>query len=387
MKKIILTLLFVCSSVAIIAQESTTTHCPVQVTFFYPLGTNGTASPSYSTNFSFNMLYGITGGVNGVEIGGLTNTNLGSVQGLQVAGIANINTKETNGIVVGGIANINKGFSQGLSVGGIYNLSGNGAIGIQAGGIANTVNGDFLGLQVAGITNVLNGSSIGAQIAGISNVNNGNSTGLQVSGISNVIAGDLKGAQIGLINRAGRVQGAQLGLINIAQSYEDGVPLGLISYVKEGYHAIELSSNEMIYGNIDIKLGVDQFYTIYKMGYTNRGGDEAVSYGLGVGSLIKLTEKLHTALDLSASQLVNLWSPDMTRLQLLSRADFRLRYQFHKNFSVFAGPSLNVYANGFAEDGATSIKEPYTIAKYDWWNNNGSTALWIGGSAGLSINF
>ena len=76
---------------------------PGQITFFYPLGTSGVDAINYSNNVSFNILCGMNGGLNGVEFGGLVNTNLGSVNGAQFAGIANINTKEANGIFFGGI--------------------------------------------------------------------------------------------------------------------------------------------------------------------------------------------------------------------------------------------------------------------------------------------
>jgi len=81
---------------------------PVQVTFIYPMGTNGLESSTYANEFSFNILAGVNGGVNGAEIGGVSNTNTGHVNGLQIAGIANVDLKSANGLIISGIANVIK---------------------------------------------------------------------------------------------------------------------------------------------------------------------------------------------------------------------------------------------------------------------------------------
>ena len=67
----------------VFAQESDTLlTSKVQVTFAYPLGSNGLNSLNYSNNFSLNILFGLNGGVDGVEIGGLMNYNKGEVKWL-----------------------------------------------------------------------------------------------------------------------------------------------------------------------------------------------------------------------------------------------------------------------------------------------------------------
>ena len=76
-----------------------------------------------------------------------------------------------------------------------------------------------------------------------------------MSGISNINLGDINGAQIGLINRSKKVKGFQLGLINVVNSFGSGVPLGLLSFVKDGYYAFELSSSETIYAELSFRNG------------------------------------------------------------------------------------------------------------------------------------
>lgn len=381
---IALVLAFTCQ---VNAQEADSTLSrPGQVTFFYPLGTSGIDATKYSNNVSFNVLYGINGGLNGVEFGGLVNTNLGKVTGAQFAGIANINLKETTGIMFGGIANVVKDSSNSVCFAGISNVIGKSAMGLHFAGINNLVNGNFLGAQFGGISNTINGTALGAQFAGINNVSNGNFTGLQVAGISNITNGDLVGAQLSLINTAKNIKGFQLGLINIAESYEKGVPLGLFSFVKNGFHAIEVSGGESIYGNLSFKMGVEQLYTIYKVGYAANNGQNSVTYGLGLGSMKSLTDKAYISLDVTANHVVQpTFSP---RIEFLARADAAFRYHLNDHIGFFAGPSFNVYVSEYVIDSPNKgLNEPYTLYQDNWWNNEGSTSLWIGANAGLSIMF
>lgn len=375
---------------------------PGQVSFFYPLGTNGIESPSYTNNVSFNVFYGYNGGFNGIEIGGLANVNKGDVNGFQLAGIANVNGKSANAIMFGGIANIVKDSSNAMCFAGIANLIGGNANGMQFAGISNTVNGDVNGGQFAGILNTVNGNTIGIQSSGISNINTGNMVGvqaagisnvnggdligMQVSGITNVLGGDITGGQLGLMNRAKSVQGFQIGLINFASSYSKGVPLGLFSWVTDGYHALELAGGESVYGNANLKIGVEKLYTIYKFGYTADGSENHFSYGLGLGTMLGISEKTALSFDLSCSQLVrSTYSPEWN---FLSKADLSFRYKLGKHFDVFAGPSFNVYTTTNSlnsENSALKIANP--LYEENWWNNNGSTTLFFGGNAGVSFKF
>ncbi|UKN01083.1 hypothetical protein K6119_15235 [Paracrocinitomix mangrovi] len=385
MKKIIIFIIMYVMALAAIAQEDSTMVRPAQVTFFYPLGTNGT-STAYTNNFSFNILYGVNNGVNGAEIGGLVNSNLGHVNGLQIAGLANMNAKAANGMLIAGIGNFVKDTSNSLAFAGISNVIGGNAFGAHVAGISNTVNGDFLGGQVSGIVNVVNGNTNGIQVAGITNVSAGDMQGGQVSGISNIVKGDLSGAQIGLINRAANVKGFQLGLINIADSVSGGVPLGLFSFVKKGYHSLELEVGEAIYANANFKMGVDRLYTIYKFGYTMNGANQYWSYGLGLGSKINVAKNLDMSFDLTGNHIVKqTFNPNV---DLLAKFDLKLRYNIGKHFTVFAGPSVNGYFSEHDIDTETSaLKVPYSIHTWNWWNDEGQSYLWIGGNAGVAVNF
>lgn len=357
---------------------------PVQISFIYPLSTNGVDAPQISNNFSFNVLYGVNGGVNGCEIGGLVNVNTNDVNGIQVGGIANLTSGASTGTVIGGIANIITDSTQGIFIAGISNIVGDSSSGFELAGISNTVNGSFDGGQVAGIANYTHGGVNGFQLSGIANFCNGDMNGAQISGIINTVNGNLKGTQIGLINYADTVKGTQIGLINIAKSGNDAVTIGLISLVHNGYHALEFSTNESIYGQLALKLGVPQFYSSFRFGITQNNNEGILTYGYGIGSMISLNEKNKIAFDLSANQTItNFFNYD---LDLLNRFEITYRRFVGKHFEFFAGPSLNVYVTqNWVESNYGSLHIPYTMYDENW--SSGRVAIWVGLQAGFALRF
>ncbi len=386
MKKIGFFIALVVLSISGNAQQDSTQSSITQVTFFYPLGTNGVNSADYVNNFSFNILYGLNGGLKGIEVGGLVNSNTGPVEGAQFAGIANVNTQTADGLIMAGIANVVADSSNSICAAGIANVIGSNYIGMQMAGITNIVNGNVLGAQTAGIANVSHGNFKGLQAAGIVNVNTGEFKGVQTAGISNVNKGDLYGAQLGLINRAQKVNGFQFGLINIANEFEGGVPLGLLSYVRNGYHAIELAGGDAIYGNLNLKLGVEKLYTIYKMGFATRGNNQYITYGFGLGSKVNLSEKFSLSLDGSANHII----PQNVnpKLEMLNKLDISMRYAVGNYIDFFIGPSINVYLSQHnLENETAALAIPYAPITYDWRNGEGQTYFWVGGNAGISVMF
>ena len=384
MKKIIILGAALLAVSATSAHEDSTKTRVCQVSFFYPLGTNGLESTKYVNNISFNVLTGVNGGLNGVEFGGLVNTNTGNVFGGQFAGIANVNGGTADGFIAAGITNIIRDSSTALVFAGIANVIGGNARGIHGAGISNTVNGNFNGAQGAGISNIVNGNVYGLQVAGISNLSTGDFIGVQASGITNLIGGNLIGGQFSLINRAKKVTGTQVGLINIADSYERGAPIGLINFVRDGYHAIEFSAEEAIYANLKLKLGTERFYGIYKGGFTQSNGSNLLTYGLGFGSMLELGEKSRLSLELSANHLVR--ENTGPELELLNKADFSFRYNFGQHLTVFGGPSINVYVTENSDETA-ALNAPYTIFQENFWSGTGSTSLWVGAQGGVALNF
>jgi len=305
-----------------------------QVSFAYPVGSNGKSALNYSNNFSFNILYGLNGGLNGVEIGSLLNFNKGKVKGFQLSGIINYNTQKSSGILLSGISNICRDSSSGILVSGVLNYS------------------------------------------------KSNSKGFQMATI-NIATNEYKGIQFGVINFAKKLKGIQFGVINLLENSENAIPIGLFTIVKKGYYEFEITGGEALFANLNFKMGVEKFYTIYKVAFATFNNKPVYGFGVGFGRNISLTNKQKLSIDLSSNQIVynNKWNND---LNLLNKADFNYKYSITKKCSVLIGPSFNVYTTKDKVEGKYgTINIPYTIYTNQW--DKGKLIMWFGLNAGLSL--
>ncbi|QNR25980.1 hypothetical protein [Croceimicrobium hydrocarbonivorans] len=299
-----------------------------QVSFVYPLGSSGIHSLSEVHNFSFNILVGLNGGLNGFELGSLLNYNNADVQGFQMAGLSNINMGNLNGFQSAGLFNLNLG-SSGAVIAGLGNLN----------------LGRVEGINMAGLFNMASESQ-GIAIAGLSNLNLQKFQGIQMSGILN-LAKHMEGFQIGMINRSRSLgskenTGFQLGLVNIVDSASEGYSLGLINIINKGYYAFELSSTEMLYSNLQFKMGVEKLYSFVSLGYGSFDQENTLGLGLGLGSLYNWNEKHGTALEFGFQHLRNDFDgPDNYAFWTSAR----LNYQYHLTevWSLSGGLSFNHY--------------------------------------------
>jgi len=367
MKKSNLVILLVLTiSINLVAQENTSLQTrKAQITFAYPIGSNGIEAPNYSNNFSFNILYGLNGGVNSFELGSILNYNKGEVFGFQLAGISNLTTDNSKGFSLSGVANICNGETGGVGISGILNYSKQMSV----------------GFQLSGVSNVCSDSTSGFFLSGVLNYSNQNSKGFQMATI-NVTADKVTGFQLGVVNYAKELNGIQLGIVNILKDNGKGLPIGIFSLVKNGFFEFELTGGEVIYSNLNYKMGVERFYTIFKAGNSTYN-NPVYSYGIGFGSNISISEKNKINIDLSGNSIVynNNWDSD---LNLLNKADFNYKYRVTEKLSLLIGPSFNVYiAKEKVGDGYGTLNIPYTIYKSEW--TSGKLSMWIGFNAGLSF--
>jgi len=362
---------------------------PLQISFFYPIGTAGTHSVKNGYIFSLNMIAGVTGAANGVELGGIANTNRYYNHGLQFAGICNIAGTTNIGGQVAGICNLIGGSTEGAQLAGISNISGGGMTGVQAAGILNVNADSATGAQLAGITNIAE-SIDGLQAAGISNVA-GSTEGCQIAGIANIaeksnvqvagignISGSIDGVQIGgIYNVAGDVKGIQLaGIINICDSIE-GVPLALISIVrKNGYRRWDIWGSEAFYINVSYKIGIRQLYTIISLGYKPGDRHNNTGFGLGLGTNMPIGQKSSIDFEAHIYQISRfLWMEEDNFMYTL-----RLNYVQHlgNRIALFAGPAFNILSTNYSSD-AYKISPGYG-KEYKGWND---WQYWLGFSAGI----
>ncbi len=302
------------------------TEKPFQVSVIPGWSTQGKLSSQVINNFSFNIFGGYTGGVNGVEIGGLFNINRKDVRYLQVGGLFN---------VVGGSVT-------GMQVGGLHNNVLKNVSGFQVGGINNYVKGDFKGFQVGGIHNHVAGTVKGWQVGGITNYARKKVSGVQVAGIANFSNRDMNGVQIGgVFNYAKRMKGVQIGLINVSDT-SDGYSIGLINIVFKGYHKLSFSTNEVVNGNVAFKTGSRRFYNILQAGMNldEKKDGKLFTFGYGLGTEMNIAKWLSVNPELSSQYLyLGSWN----HLNLLNKLYLNLNIKFGKKFSIFGGPSFNVY--------------------------------------------
>ncbi len=311
---------------------------PFQVTFITPLGTNGAASYRIANEFSFNILAGINGGVDGFELGGLVNIDHGYVKGFQLSGLGNIVSGQVHALQIAGLGNINGDYSEGVQVAGVANVIGGRAESIGIAGFGN-VSAELDGAQISGFGNI-SGSSEGLQAAGFGNMA-GDITGAQVSGFINT-ADDVEGVQIaGFINHARNVKGLMLaGFINICDSL-NGIPIAPLNIVKKnGYRRFELSVNENVFMNFSLKTGVHKFYTLFSVGFKPGPYDYSWNFGYGAGTSVMLGEK--NSLDIEAHvytierNFFKHWEYNQ-----LNQLAVNFNLQVSESLSFFAGPSFN----------------------------------------------
>jgi hypothetical protein len=389
--------------------------------------------------FSFNLIWGINGGVNGFEFGLIGNSIKRHVHGLQIGSFFNNAEGHLYGMQISGLLNIVKGDIVGIQSAGLWNLGGNvygsqfsilGNIardlyGMQLSGFSNIAT-DVYGFQVSGLFNFANGKLYGSQIAGFGNIAWGGKSAVQFAGLFNIsakaqfqVAGffnsaqsvdgaqlgglniaktvkgvqmgvvnttrELEGLQVGVINHAKKATGLMLGLINVVDSIQ-GATIGLINIVnRNGYNRIEVFASDAMYVNLGAKFGFEHYYHIVQVGWSV-GADNVYTWtvGLGVGSKLKLNKTLHFNFELLSSHVNedDSWTKELNLLnQFKTTLDIRIR----DRVSFFVGPVFNALMSGLyneeTEQHGSNIM-PYTL--FDQTNKKGTNLkLWIGFTAGL----
>ncbi|MEO8110966.1 MAG: carboxypeptidase-like regulatory domain-containing protein, partial [Ginsengibacter sp.] len=338
---------------------------PFQVSLTPRLSTHGKLSPQIVNNFSLNIFGGYSGGLNGVEIGGLFN----------------LDKKDTKYFQAAGLFNLTGGSATGVQFAGINNTVINNLTGWQAAGIYNYVKGKVNGWQVAGIHNHASDTVKGWQVAGISNYANKKIQGLQIAGIGNFSRREMNGVQVaGIFNYAKKLHGLQIGLINVSDT-SDGYSIGLLNLVNKGYHKVSFFTNESMNANVNIKTGNAKLYSMLIGGINLNDSAKAYSFGFGLGHDFVFSKNLSLSTELS-SQYLYLGSWSYTNL--LNKFSLNLNLHLTKNISLFAGPTFNVYYS----DQSIAVKG-YKInlppANYHNFNFRNNVNGWIGWNAGITL--
>jgi hypothetical protein len=362
------------------------------------ISTNHLLDINTVNKISINILGGVSKGVEAIEIGGLFNYDLGSVNYIQIAGLLNYVEGKVTGTQISACINFNHSNTNALQVAGLFNVVLGDFKKIQFAGIGNFVNGSVSGVQVASLFNVNRLTTNGIQFGGLFNVNLDTLTGLQIGGLANInlkpvygvqvaslynYAPSVKGPQVGLVNKAQQLNGVQAGLVNISTTCVEGLPVGFFSFVADGYHKIELSTDEKFLTSLSFRTGLEKFHNVFLFGTQIGTQNPVYTYGYGLGSLFEQSKWWQYGFDFTTQQLVavnseteslNLVTKFVPNAVLLIQSKFQLLLGCSVNLSIFDNTSVTYLSN-------FNSYPPSYFYNENFGNNN--LKGWIGYKVGL----
>jgi hypothetical protein len=317
---------------------------------------------------SLNIFGGYTGGLDGLELGGLFNIDKGAVRGGQGAGLVNI---------AGGPV-------RGIQMAGIHNSALDSLSGYQLAGFTNYTHRKLHGIQAAGFYNHLSDSLRGSQLAGLANFSAKRSEGAQIAGFANFTIGETHGAQIaGFLNYTRKLKGVQIALINICDTSE-GYSIGLIDIVRKGMHSLSLFADEVSPFHFAYRSGNDKLYSIFLAGFNPDIDNKAYYLGFGLGHSFEIGKLLSLNPELSSERVAPGYQGQFTYVNLLNKFRLNINWRLSKYFQLSAGPSLAVYY-----DDHDYIVNGHVFAPpdrgYCHYSFSGKTSGWIGWQAGISL--
>lgn len=275
---------------------------PVLFTFAFPVSTAGISSLDNTYQYSLNVLYGVNGGVQRLEMGSLANVNTGTVSGIQAAGLGNFTTGPVE---------------KGIQFSGVYN------------GSLGEVNG--------------------AQFSGVLNQ-----------------AKSLNGVQASIVNFSGESKGAQIGIVNIAKASEGYYPLGLVNIVEDGYYPLELTFGETIYSTVALRMGMPLLHSILSYGYSANDGNSLQAAGIGLGTTIAITETQAVSASYQMRQIIDESGLEDWKTNTLYEFQILYRMTPVKKVEIFAGPTLNIYSfDAIHDENNTALPYPYAFSEDD----------------------
>lgn len=340
------------------------------------IGTNLKMSGLVENKYSFNLVGGYNYGISELEFGSAFNINRRNVEKVQFAGGFNLTGGEVKGVQLAGGFNITRGEQTGLQGAGGFNITGGDYAGVQLAGGYNFTRGNQEGTQIAGGFNVALKNFKGVQIAAGFNQSL-NLKGSQISAGINLTIDTLIGVQVAPVNYSKYLSGQQIGILNIADT-STGIQIGLINVVRKGaYLTTEFSSDELLYANLALKMGVKELYNIYTAGFNHRGTHFLWSYGFGVGKEKTTAKARIINYELTGHWLFEEIEEDQFNFGLL-KWQFSMQKKLSKNLFLAFGPSLNLlfYENHIINEANYQSLSPYSI--YDLEVNSINMNTWVG---------
>ena len=285
------------------------------------LGTSMRDSIRVERVLSFNLIGGITGGVHGVELGGVFNIDRYTLCGAQFAGTFNFVGNDAAGVQFASV-----------------NVVGGSFLGAQFSQV-NVVGSDLMGAQF-GMLNFANGRTTGAQL-GLTNISTRGLDGSQL-GLLNIDVGPTHGAQIGLVNvTTERVRGAMVGLVNVAEDANAAV--GLVNVIWKGRAQLDAWGTDGGIAMVGATQGARYTHNIYGVGIRPMGDNPAFATSLGFGVRVFSSSFLTIDIDALTYGLMRK-KPDVSRVDFASIHQLRVPVSFApvKGLWFFIAPSVSL---------------------------------------------
>ncbi|WP_186002085.1 MULTISPECIES: LA_2272 family surface repeat-containing protein [Corallococcus] len=297
---------------------------PLNLSLLPPLSTSALTPGRSANTVALGVLAVRSGELRGVGLAGGLGWVDGTTQGVQVSGLANMAGGELRGLQVALGANLAFEDAQGMQVAGLVNSARGAYRGVQLSAAANRVEAELTGMQGA----------LGVNVAQ-------RMTGLQV-GLLN-LSDDVTGTQVGLVNVGGVVRGLQLGLLNIADDVT--VPIGLLSIVKRGRLAVELSTDDTHPVSVGIKYGSQRVYVLATSALgTSWAGSFRLFTMVGMGVHFPLDDEERYSLDTDVSY--GSWQRNFfggAPSNHLYRLRVTAAWELRRRFALFGGLTVNHY--------------------------------------------
>lgn len=383
------------------------------------LSTNHFLGGNTSNHVSINATVGYVQGIRIVEFGGIVNIVRNNVSYAQFAGVGNIVGGNVKGFQAGGVfnfANSVKGMQaagvinktqvvKGTQASGVINIAYDTAMvqlsGVYSSAKVNSVQASGVlsmaketKVQIAGVTNLAKEAEVqisgvlnhtqklgSTQIAGVVN-NTGEGGILQVAGCVNNSNGEVDIQISGFFNKAKTLRRLQIGIINIADSVT-GMPIGLVSYARNGYHKLELSADDLFPVNVAFRTGVEKFHTFCTLGANPLKQALPLTMGIGFGTSFGQNPKTKFDLDFASHELVS--QSDFSFQNHLYRLYAGIDHKITAKASIMGGLSLNAM---LADTYNPEYQKVYSLLPlYSFINRNYSNGhnlkMWIGARIGF----
>lgn len=332
-------------------------HHLVSLQFFHPLAT----SPNYKTdtNVRLGLIFGRSGSIAGFDACGVASITNENFSGVQLTGLYSWIGGSFTGISFNSGVQIHQGSAAGVQFSGIANFHQDFFTGVQFSGYLNYTSKGFRGAQLSGLMNLNDGSGGFLQFSSVTNVNVRVFRGMQLAAIMNFAGSETFGGQVALLNYADRLEGVQIGLLNITEDMSGvqlgvvnisrrtaGVPVGLINLTDDGrVNCLLYTSNLSLY-NIGLRTVVNNWSTVFSLGYSDQASDAVNSAFLGwhFGRLFPINPKLGLTADAGYLHIIPRDYDDIRiddgqhyALQMRLFADYRLS----NSFSLIGGAGFS----------------------------------------------